>query len=115
MNSSFVTSGPGLGPNCLQRLSADNTSRQIVNKTNSVSNKICVCFSVLCAAVNVSNSKLFYNSTPVPDGSYLYPTTLTIHCDKGFLLEGSSEIYCQEDGNWSHTDNRCTGKTTDTL
>ena len=28
---SFV--GPDLGPNCLQRLSADNTSRQRVNRT----------------------------------------------------------------------------------
>ena len=27
--------GPDLGPNCLQRLSADVTSRQIVNEDNS--------------------------------------------------------------------------------
>ena len=68
-------------------------------------------FSVLCPAVEVENGSVYYNTTAVHDGSHLYPTTLHIHCHKGFLSDGPSLIHCQEDGNWSHTVNECTGKT----
>ena len=42
---------PEMGPNCLQKLSGDDTCRQIVN----VLLLLCLCFS-LCSNVHVSSS-----------------------------------------------------------
>jgi hypothetical protein len=69
-----------------------------------------ILFSVLCPALQVKDATLFYNTTPIPDGSYLYPTSVFIKCPSNTLLDGPTYLDCLEDGNWNYNVTICEGK-----
>ena len=68
-------------------------------------------FSVLCSgsAVKAENGSIISNTTALLDGSYMYPSSVYVNCNKGTVADGPSTVHCLEDGNWSHTV-KCIGK-----
>ena len=46
----------------------------------------------------------------ITGGSTVYPNVMHLSCDEGFILQGSSKIQCQTNGNWSKTLSFCKRK-----
>ncbi|XP_053380812.1 uncharacterized protein LOC123562034 [Mercenaria mercenaria] len=85
--------------------------RQYTDNLTVVDDRVLVpqksCY-VLCPALQVDNATLFYSTTPIPDGSYLYPTSVYIKCPSNTVLNGPAFLHCQEDGNWDENVTMCT-------
>ncbi|XP_010961542.2 C4b-binding protein alpha chain [Camelus ferus] len=55
------------------------------------------CKKVTCSRPAVTNGKIITGFGP----TYTHKQSIVFGCNKGFILKGSSLIYCEEDNNWN--------------
>ncbi|XP_029791240.1 C4b-binding protein alpha chain-like isoform X2 [Suricata suricatta] len=54
------------------------------------------CKKVSCSKPEIENGKIILGFGPL----YTYKDSMVFDCDRGFILNGSSLIHCEEDNNW---------------
>ena len=59
---------------------------------------------------SVKEGHVFFDGTPLPDGSYIHPTRAYINCPPAHVPDGPSTVQCKQSGGWTATVTTCNGK-----
>ncbi|XP_041364224.1 uncharacterized protein LOC121379643 [Gigantopelta aegis] len=54
-----------------------------------------------CDLFSVAGGLIFYDGTPLPDGTYIHPTRAYISCPPAHVPNGPSSVQCRESGGWT--------------
>ena len=65
-----------------------------------------LCLVVKCPALSAPANGEVGTQPPTP----VYQTIVSLTCNTGYILGGSSSRTCQADGSWSGTNSTCTSK-----